>query len=133
MISFSAIECSDFVNSFIYKGIGIDDAFVLTAAWRRTNTTDSVPKRLAETFAEASVSITITSLTDMLSFYVGIATPLPAIQMFSIYAGTTVLFIYLWQLFIFGGCMALSGQHEQDNRHGLFCWERAIPKSQTGT
>jgi len=87
---------------------------------------------MAETYVEASVSITITSLTDAFSFFVGVLTPLPGIQIFSIYAGTTVLFIYMWQLFIFGGFLAISGYHEEDNRHGLLFWKHAIPKHQAG-
>jgi len=113
----------------LHAGIGIDDAFVLTAAWRRTSIHDPVPKRLAETYEEASVSITITSLTDALGFFVGFFTPLPGIQIVCLFAGTCVIFIYLFQLFIFGGSMALSGYHEEKGRHGvIFCFN-AIPPS----
>jgi len=112
--------------------VGIDNAFVLLAAWRRTSPQKSVPERLAATYSGASVSITLTTVTDMASFFVGFLTPLPGIQIFCVYSGATIIFIYLWQLFIFGGCLALSGYHEEDNRHGLFFWMKAIPKSQSG-
>uniref|UniRef100_A0A915DQW4 SSD domain-containing protein n=1 Tax=Ditylenchus dipsaci TaxID=166011 RepID=A0A915DQW4_9BILA len=49
-------------------GVGIDDAFIMTAAWNRTNPQLSVVRRLAKSLAEAAVYITITSLTDMLTF-----------------------------------------------------------------
>jgi len=103
------------------------------AAWRQTNPLDDVPKRLAHCYAEAGVSITITSLTDMLSFYVGLMTPVEGIQIFSAYAGAFVIFIYLLQIFLLGGCLAIGGEQEAKNRHGLLWWKVATPKSKSGT
>jgi hypothetical protein len=68
-------------------GIGIDDTFVMIGAWRRTPSADSVPDRMAETFKDAAVSITITSITDMLSFWIGVITPFPCVQIFCVYCG----------------------------------------------
>jgi len=136
VVSFTSIWTELLINCvltcIIFVGIGVDDSFVLTAAWRRTSTADSVPKRMADTYSEASVSITITSLTDACSFFVGVITPLPALQIFSTYAGVSVVFVYLWQLIFFGGCMALSGIHEEKKRHGFFFWKQAIFPSQAG-
>lgn len=55
------------VSPFIVTCIGIDDAFLMTAAWHRTNPAQSAAKRLAETLSEAAVAISITSITDMVS------------------------------------------------------------------
>src|SRR5690625_471885 len=55
-----------------HSGVGMDDAFVLLAAWRRTSPTQSVPERLSHTYSEAAVSISITSLTNFISFMIGI-------------------------------------------------------------
>ena len=68
-----------FSSTLLLTGVGMDDAFVLLAAWRRTNPTMSVPKRLSHTYAEAAVSITITSLTNFISFMIGIITPFPSV------------------------------------------------------
>jgi len=117
---------------FIMLGIGIDDTFVILAAWRQTRLTDPVPKRLSECYSEAAVSITITTLTDMLSFYVGILTPIQGVQIFSAYSGTCVFWIYIMQVFLFGGILAISGEQEADNRHAIMSWKRATPKSKAG-
>lgn len=49
----------------------MDDTFVLLAAWRRTDPKKSVVERMGETYSEAAVSITITSLTNFISFIIG--------------------------------------------------------------
>ena len=49
-------------------------------------------------YSEAAVSITVTSVTDFLSFFAGVFTPFPCVKIFSIYTGTAVAFIYVWQV-----------------------------------
>lgn len=61
-------------------GVGMDDAFVLLAAWRRTPVTMSVHERLGHTYSEAAVSITITSITNFISFMIGTITPFPSVS-----------------------------------------------------
>jgi len=72
---------------FLMVGIGIDDTFVMLAAWRRTPTTLSVPERMARTLSDAAVSITITSVTDVVSFLIGIISPFQSVRIFCIYSG----------------------------------------------
>lgn len=74
-----------FIKS-LFKGIGIDDTFVMLAAWRRTSIKDTVPQRMAKTLSEAAVSITITSVTDVISFFIGIFNPFPSVRIFCIYS-----------------------------------------------
>ncbi|XP_067123913.1 patched domain-containing protein 3-like [Centruroides vittatus] len=111
---------------FIILGTEIDDAFVLISAWRCTSTNDSVEKRLGKAYSEAGVSITITSLTNFISFCIGMTAPFPAVQMFCGYAACCIFFTYVYQITFFGPCMALSGYREQKKLHPLtFC---AIPE-----
>ncbi|XP_031621390.1 patched domain-containing protein 3 isoform X2 [Contarinia nasturtii] len=105
---------------FVMIAIGIDDTFVMLAAWRRTSIKLSVPERMGITMSDAAVSITITSLTDIISFWIGIMSPFPSIQIFCKYSGMTVCFIFFWHITFFAGCMALSGYSEQKNHHSIF-------------
>ncbi|XP_042239196.1 patched domain-containing protein 3-like isoform X2 [Homarus americanus] len=114
---------------FLMLGIGMDDTFVMLAAWRRTRLQDSVSERMSQTFADAAVSITITSLTDMISFFIGAITPFPCVQIFCLYTGTAVLVTYIWHITFFGGCMALAGHMEHGQRHGFTC-RKVKPKSE---
>ncbi|XP_076684243.1 patched domain-containing protein isoform X2 [Andrena cerasifolii] len=106
---------------FLMIGIGIDDTFVMLAAWRRTSILKPVPERMAATLSEAAVSITITSLTDMISFFIGILSPFPSVQIFCIYSGFAVVFTFVFHLTFFTGCVALSGYCEQKNLHSILC------------
>lgn len=64
---------------FLSLTIGIDDTFLMLAAWRATSPTLPVELRVQQTMRHAAVSIAITSLTDALAFLIGSIAPLPAV------------------------------------------------------
>ncbi|XP_067131200.1 patched domain-containing protein 3-like [Centruroides vittatus] len=108
--------------AFLTIGIGMDDSFVLLAAWRRTNKNHSVKERMSETFSDVCISITMTSLTNFISFILGVITPYRSIRIFSIYSAISVLFDYIYQIFFFGAVMAIDGYREKHNFHSLFLY-----------
>ncbi|XP_051554931.1 patched domain-containing protein 3-like [Myxocyprinus asiaticus] len=108
-------------SPFLILGIGIDDMFIMISSWQRTNVQDTVPDRMAETYREAAISITITTLTDVLAFYLSYSNPFGSVQSFCLYAGTAVFFCYLYNITFFGACLALNGRREGENRHWLTC------------
>ncbi|KAJ9583294.1 hypothetical protein L9F63_022361, partial [Diploptera punctata] len=102
-------------------GIGIDDTFVMLAAWRRTSVKMSVPDRMGRMLSEAAVSVTITSVTDMISFWIGIISPFQSVRIFCIYSGFAVCFTFLWHVTFFAACVAIAGYAEQNNLHSVTC------------
>ncbi|XP_034984647.2 patched domain-containing protein 3-like [Zootoca vivipara] len=106
-------------SPFLILGVGVDDMFILVSWWQQTKVKDSVRDRMADTYGKAAVSITITTLTDVLAFYIGIATPFQSIQAFCIYTGTSFVFCYLYNLTFLGAVLALNGRREESNRHWL--------------
>ncbi|EPY86826.1 hypothetical protein CB1_000297025 [Camelus ferus] len=56
------------------RGVGVDDMFIMISAWWKTSVTDSIRKRMSDVYSEAAVSITITTVTNVLAFYTGIMT-----------------------------------------------------------
>uniref|UniRef100_A0A1I7Y2K6 SSD domain-containing protein n=1 Tax=Steinernema glaseri TaxID=37863 RepID=A0A1I7Y2K6_9BILA len=108
---------------FIIFSVGVDNVFILLSAWRSTNYECTLVHRLMETFEDAAVSITVTSLTDLISFGVGCMTPFPSVNMFCAYAVAAVLFTYVYQLTFFAGIMVLTCKREVEGRHCLFFYK----------
>lgn len=53
---------------------------------------------MRDMMAHAGVTISITNITDILSFAVGCISELPGIQLFCSYACITFIFCYLYQV-----------------------------------
>ncbi|KAL7644466.1 UNVERIFIED_CONTAM: hypothetical protein RMT77_005298 [Armadillidium vulgare] len=122
------IGTMNILSPFLVIGIGLDDMFVTLASWRRTNIQDSVEKRLAETYADVGLSILVTSLTNMISFLVGVIAPFPAVRMFCIYSATSIAALYLLHMTFFGGFLAIFGNYERDQLHSV-TFKKVLPKS----
>ncbi|XP_033126912.1 patched domain-containing protein 3-like [Anneissia japonica] len=108
--------------------VGVDDMFILVAAWRKTSIRAPIEKRTGEAMEEAALSITITSLTNTLAFAFGSISPFPAVQAFCLYTGVAVMFDFIYQVTFFSAFMVLTGKRERANRHALTC-KKVVPKS----
>ncbi|VDM34322.1 unnamed protein product [Toxocara canis] len=60
-------------------GIGVDDAFLLLHSWRRNQEEICVAMRMSNVIGEIGPSISITSITNVLAFGVGIFSPAPMV------------------------------------------------------
>uniref|UniRef100_A0AC34GN64 SSD domain-containing protein n=1 Tax=Panagrolaimus sp. ES5 TaxID=591445 RepID=A0AC34GN64_9BILA len=116
---------------FIVFSVGVDNVFILLSAWRTTSYELNLTERMVETFSDAAVSITVTSLTDLISFGVGCMTPFPSVQMFCAYAVVAVIFTYIYQLTFFAGIMVLTSKREVEGRHCLTFQKIAKKKKPT--
>eukprot|EP00904_Undaria_pinnatifida_P008203 jgi/Undpi1/4512/HiC_scaffold_18.g07866.m1 len=67
---------------FILIGIGVDDMFVIVAAYDQTDPALPVEERIAFGLKRCGVSVTYTSLTNFFAFILGSSTSLPAMTAF---------------------------------------------------
>ena len=116
------------VAIFLTLGIGLDSVFLLLSSWTRSAAHSSdVVIRASLTYSDASVSLTIASLTNVLGFLVGaLMATFRCVQIFCIYAALALTFNYIWMLTAFGSCITWAGMREAANRHCLLM-KRVVP------
>ena len=83
----SAMTSQTGARALARTGIGADDIFQLMIVWRATDSRDETEVRLANTLRATAVSITITSLTEMLAFCIGATSPFLCVRNFCACSG----------------------------------------------
>jgi len=86
---------------FIVIGIGLDDTFIITSEYFRTDPRKPTVKRIHETMESVAMSIFITTCTTSLAFIFGIMSKVPAIYWLCYYAFPTIIFDFLYQITLF--------------------------------
>lgn len=77
-----------YYEKHIYQlGIGVDDMFILLSGLADTSSKDSVEDRIGKTMRTSGISVTITSVTDVIAFCAGAASVFPSVRNFSWYTG----------------------------------------------
>ena len=76
-------------------GIGVDDMFVICNSIDQQPYSLPTRERIRRGMTHAGPSITITSLTDCVAFFIGARSSFLGIQAFCTFAGVTVLMLYL--------------------------------------
>ena len=85
---------------------------------------------MEETYKDAAVSITITSLTNILSFAIGMLLPsFETVEIFCAYTTSGLVFVYVLTLTIFGPCIILFNKLDKNEEKN----EYQIPQSETTT
>jgi predicted RND superfamily exporter protein len=97
---------------FLCLGIGIDDMFVIVQCLNNHKQGDPdgrtpVPDLIGAAMKHAGVSITVTSVTDVLAFGVGAVTGMPGLQSFCVCSALGLGSIYALQLGWFTAWLAL--------------------------
>lgn len=90
--------------------------FIMVAAWRLTSIKSSLEDRLCEALEHSAVSITVTSLTNALSFGIGMITSIRAVRLFCAYTAAAIVFNYIYQVTFFIAMMVINGKLEERSR-----------------
>jgi len=118
---------------FILVAVGVDDGLILAAVWDRYTEEDGLdefmrsssphnshqvapnglkrchvfPDRLSRTLREAGPSVTLTSITDALAFFIGTAIDIAAIRQFCFTSAIAVLAVLVLQITVFNAALIL--------------------------
>ena len=90
---------------FLLIGIGVDDMFVISSNIDQTDPRLPVEKRMQIGLQHAGSSITITSFTNAIAFFLGCTSSLDALSSFCFFAGLGVLMLYLTSISVFSAFM----------------------------
>lgn len=110
---------------FLLMGLGVDDMFVIIACWEQLSPVRKrlpLPERIGYMLKHGGVSITVTTLTDVMAFVIGATTILPCLQSYCIYAAVSVLMTFLFVITFFVACFALDQRRLEQGRNGIAPW-----------
>ncbi|CAB3400636.1 unnamed protein product [Caenorhabditis bovis] len=101
------------VMPFLVMGIGVDSCFLMIHSWQSVRSQGcSTQDRLGMVYELVGPSITITSLTDFLSFAIGALAPTPETRLFCIASSIALALTYILQLVLFGPILAIATKYE---------------------
>ncbi|VDO40293.1 unnamed protein product [Onchocerca flexuosa] len=114
------------VTPFLILAIGVDDAFLMISAWNRIDiemrngivSYKTIRERMALVLTDIGPSITITSLTNMLAFGIGIfTTPTPEIQLLCIANAVAIFLDYLYTITLYAAALCIGGEIEMKQKN----------------
>ncbi|XP_003380652.1 patched family protein [Trichinella spiralis] len=132
----AGIGVSSAVGMMNLCAVRLDNTFLMISAIRLTSRNLPVEERMGQAMSEAAVSITITVLTDVFSFALGILTNIPAVQIFCAYTTAAIMTTFFNQLTIMMAVLVITLRMEKNNLNCLFVcletktYKKDNPKSQ---
>ncbi|CAF0966260.1 unnamed protein product [Adineta steineri] len=116
------------VIPFLVLAVGVDNIFIIVQHFEHTKDEkyESNDVRLAVTISRIGPSILLTATSESIAFLLGSLTPMPAVQIFSLYAFMAVFIDFLLQITCFVSVLALDARRQDSDRPDLCC---CIPTS----
>ncbi|KAH0545741.1 patched domain-containing protein 3-like isoform X1 [Cotesia glomerata] len=112
------------VLPFVLLGIGVDDMFVIIQSLDSLTESEknlTIPERIARALQQSGMSITTTSLTNIIAFAIGMTTVMPFLSSFCMFATMGILFLFIFEIMFFVSCLVLDERRLAMTRDGCFC------------
>ena len=102
--------------SFEYSERRLDDTFIITGEYLRTDPSLAPEERIRLTMQEVGSCITVTTITTASAFLLGLMSSVPAIHWLCLYAFPTIIIDYLYQITFFVAILVLDERRIQAQR-----------------
>ncbi|XP_053325363.1 protein patched homolog 2 [Spea bombifrons] len=109
------------VLPFLALGIGVDDMFLLAHAFTETSMSTPFKERTGECLRRTGTSVALTSINNMIAFFMAALVPIPALRAFSLQAAVVVVFNFAMVLLIFPAILSLDLHRREDQRLDILC------------
>ena len=118
---------------FLILGIGADDVFVFTDAWKQApvliGTDVTLEERMSYAYKRAVKAMSVTTLTTAVAFYATAASPIMSISTFGIFTGTLVMLQFVLVITAFPSALIIWHRFWR-HRSILNCFRAPKPESE---
>ncbi|XP_076001195.1 protein patched homolog 1 isoform X2 [Genypterus blacodes] len=118
-LSFNAATTQ--VLPFLALGIGVDDMFLLAHSFTEAGTNIAFKDRTGDCLRRTGTSVALTSINNMIAFFMAALVPIPALRAFSLQAAVVVVFNFAMVLLIFPAILSLDLHRREDKRLDVLC------------
>uniref|UniRef100_A0A0M3I2E1 SSD domain-containing protein n=1 Tax=Ascaris lumbricoides TaxID=6252 RepID=A0A0M3I2E1_ASCLU len=120
------------VVPFLVVTIGIDDAFLILSGWRHSSPMLNLEGRMGEALAKSGASVTVTSITDVLCFAVGLISNMPVVQLFCLYTSVALTIDFIYQVTFFSSVVVYCGRRQIRIEESLKFKAKTFPRKSNG-
>ncbi|KAM6919364.1 protein patched homolog 1 [Lycodopsis pacificus] len=118
-LSFNAATTQ--VLPFLALGIGVDDMFLLAHSFTEAGINIPFKDRTGDCLRRTGTSVALTSINNMIAFFMAALVPIPALRAFSLQAAIVVVFNFGMVLLIFPAILSLDLHRREDKRLDILC------------
>uniref|UniRef100_A0A673BCX4 Patched 2 n=1 Tax=Sphaeramia orbicularis TaxID=375764 RepID=A0A673BCX4_9TELE len=118
-LSFNAATTQ--VLPFLALGIGVDDMFLLAHSFTEAESNIPFKERTGDCLRRTGTSVALTSINNMIAFFMAALVPIPALRAFSLQAAIVVVFNFAMVLLIFPAILSLDLHRREDKRLDVLC------------
>ncbi|XP_070224272.1 protein patched homolog 2 isoform X5 [Bos mutus] len=109
------------VLPFLALGIGVDDIFLLAHAFTEAPPGSPLQERTGECLRRTGTSVTLTSINNMVAFFMAALVPIPALRAFSLQAAIVVGCNFAAVMLVFPAVLSLDLRRRHCRRLDVLC------------
>ncbi|XP_014445371.1 protein patched homolog 2 [Tupaia chinensis] len=109
------------VLPFLALGIGVDDIFLLAHAFTEAPPGTPLQERTGECLQRTGTSVTLTSINNMVAFFMAALVPIPALRAFSLQAAIVVGCNFAAVMLVFPAVLSLDLRRRHCQRLDVLC------------